>query len=352
MHKGRTMHFLKRRNLRNLGGLLLLLGISSWFFLGCDPPKKRFQVPEYQRRQNQRFGLYRRTSKVKLPRMSSIPLWDGLADLEKPFVFRPEVVKLQGQSWLRASNSPLFVFYFQHKNRSAGKALTRVSEQVARFVQLWTLGIFKQQLQIVLVPWMESVQRAQPNRKWPIVGRSQAVIFTGSDTDERLSKYGLVGELTQRLVRLLLTGSVKEDNSLLWRSVLIPAYFELRGTGALASRSYNRTVTPKSREILFKAGSPTVKDVMSLLSDLRTKTMPLQVHARAERIGVTFLGFLEDAYGRRTLAAVLQHLISKPKSTFSQSLQHVIGKTESVLWKEWTLYYYSQQWRRQLLDKL
>ncbi len=352
MQKEQDMSHTLWNGLQRAGWLFLLLGMCSPALLGCDPPKKRFQVPEYQRRQNRRFGLYQRTSKAKLPRMSEIPNWDDVADLEKPFVFRPEVVKLQGQPWLRASNSPLFVFYFQQKNRSAGKLLTRVSEQVARFTQFWTKGLFKQQLQVVLVPWMESVQRAQPQRKWPVVGDSQTVVFTGSDSDERLSEFGLVGELTQRLMRLLLTGSVKADRTRLWRSLLVPAYFELRGTGALASRSYNRTVTPKCQEILTQAGLPQVKDIQPMLVDLKTSSMPDAVRAKGIRVALTFLGFLEDAYGRRSLAALLQHLVSQPKQSFAQALKHIIGKTEDVLWMEWTLYFYSQQWRRQLLDNL
>lgn len=347
-----------------------LLALGGPALTGCEPVK-RFDVPEHQRKKKLRFKRYRVKTKIRLPRYDSIPSWSMIADVQRSAIFQPEPVKLQGQLWMRTGSSRLFDFYFQHKNLMAGRTLSRVGDQVARFVSVWLKKAFAQRVHVLIVPKFvrskpavaaskpatkptsRSSLQAKKERTYlgvPTLGTPQITIFSGADNDTKLSDYGLVGELVQASVRLLLSGGTAVRPELFWRTLAIPTYFDLRGTGAMVSRSYNRTMMPKFRELLKQVGFPKVSSLQRWIKHYKEFT-PL-AQKRIVEASSSLLGFLEDAYGRRVLVLVLRELASRPKASFAQCVKAVIGKPLSQLWREWKQYYDSLRWRRNLLFKL
>ncbi len=335
---------------------------------------QRFEVPDYQRKPKLKYKRYRLKTKVILPRADALPSWSTIADTQRSSIFQPEPVKLQGQMWLRASNSKVFDFYFQRSNLMAGRTLSRVADQVARFASVWLEQPFSKRIHVLVIPRTRSAFLAQAKPKptsqsssrpssrpvaspvttrvarYPRIGASQIVIFSGADNDTKLSEYGLVGELIQASVRWLLTQDAKLQPKRFWRSLVIPAYFDLRGTGAMNSWSFNRTITPKYREILRTSGFPSVADVTRWVR-YYSEFAPL-TKQHIVQVSSSFLGFLEDAYGHRVLALILRKLAKTPKVSFAQCTTAVIGKPAPALWQEWKHYFDSLRWRRFLLHKL
>lgn len=330
----------------------LMIGICAVCSMtACDPPTPRFDVPAYHRMQSRYKDLYQIKSKHPLPATDQFPMWSSLADTQAPSLFQPSLVKLQGETWMQAHQGNLFALYFQQKNMQAGQMVVRVAGQIARFVQLWFATPFDEQIHILLSP---QYHRDEQNKQshLPQVGRRQFVLFTGADHDEKLSEYGLVAQITQHLVRLVLTRSLEPNMQKFWQSIAVPAYFDLRGTGAMLSASYDRTTFPKFREILQQSGYPTAQEISSFLQGLRERKTPPLLQQRAIRVACSFLGFLEDAYGQRVMVAFLRYVAKHQTVSWEQSLRTVFGKTEQELWSQWRMYYDPQAWHRQWIRAL
>jgi hypothetical protein len=159
------------------------------------------------------------------------------------------------------------------------------------------------------------------------------------------SRFGLICELLEQTIQIMMTGQVGKSRQKMWRSIAIPGYFAVRGNGAMADRSFDHTATPTFRAYLNQMGRPSVKEARRLLRLWEKGSLPALLRPQAQRVAMSFLGFLEDAYGRGALAAWLRALRT-PSQTIPKSLVFVFGKTEAELWREWYTYYYVDQWRR------
>lgn len=356
----------------SLGGLLVVGG--------CDD-SDRFKLPEGAVRKKVRQSArhsFRVKGKVRIPSHRSLPLWTEMALQPDNHVFRSELVRLQGQRWSREGGSHLFDFYFQQSNHMAARTLSQVANRMAFFVSRWTARPFKKRIAVVLAPWKkdspsnwtQNVRKAttQPStqptsqpirhkvrsRNIPDVGTLRIVLYTGTKNQPVYSRFGLISTLLERTMQLVLTQKAHDVPVQLWRSIGFPLYFATRGNGAMASRVFDRSIASTFRDRLERMGRPNVQDAQRMLKLYRSQKLAPLLYPHARNILISFLGFIEDAYGHGVLAALLRDMLQHPQWSFDKHVLRVLGQTETYLWNKWFVHYYTDQWKRvvQGLDPL
>jgi hypothetical protein len=320
--------------------LMSLLALVGW---GCEEPKDRFEVPDYNREPIE-TPRYQVTGKIGIPHANALPLWSNMLTPQDGTNFKPDAIYLQGTEWLRNETSA-FTLYFHRNNYMSGHSVSKKADSIAHFVILWFGKSFNQRLQIILIPQTRSQAQLDKAKKIPLISPAQIVIYSGADNDAQLSRYGLVGELLHALVRATLAPVAESNMNLFWRTLAIPAYFELRGTGAMISQSYDRTSTPKFKEILAATGDPSASELLRIIAKTQRYQLEALAQQRLVRAAISLLGFIEDAYGRHVLAGILRYLQTRPKESIEQAINQVIGKNSSAIWQEWSEFYYDFHWR-------
>ncbi len=326
--------------------LVLAIALGSW---GCENPD-RFKVPKYHRKKQIVFEyLYqvKDPRKLKMPRL--FPLWTEFTESDTMRLFRPEPVWFEGVRWYRESTSAVHVFYFRKNNHLAMGELLKEADSVAKFINFWFDKPFSAPIQVLLVPEPDpSDPEAKPVKKrlkLPQVASPRLTIYTGDDMNPYLSKYGNVGVLIEKSIRIMMNGSEEVDRKHFWRTVIIPAYFRLRATGAMVDKSYNHTSLPRFSALLRESGRPTIEELNRLIERYRRGLLPYPLQKRSRLLISSFLGFIADGYGQGVLALILRHLIKHPKATFEQATEKIIGYPIGKIWKNWEDFYYGDIWR-------
>lgn len=338
-----------RRSWRSVLGALCIVVFAGSFY-GCEGPE-RFKVPDYKRKRGKIKKLYEASGSI--PRVYGVPAWTEAAEKNVMTLFRPEPLRIKGKLWLRESSSVIHTFYFQRSNHIAMRECLQVVNSMARFVSRWLESSFSERLHVVMMPEPDpadtSVVYNKKRMPIPDVGEPRLVIYTGTDAFPYLSKHGNIGYILEQTVRFMLTGTTKVNPKDFWRSVAIPAYFRLRGIGAMVDRTYDKTSRPRFLSSLRQAGRPQVGELQRLIQRYKAGQLPWLARRRSMELISSMLGFLEDAYGRGALGAILRQQLPAKKGkkslSFEASLKGVIGESSEVLWKKWSRYYYSDLWR-------
>lgn len=203
----------------------------------------------------------------------------------------------------------------------------------------------------VLVAPRPAVSRRAPQpRQVPVdagvpdVGTARIVLYTGTTHAPVFSRYGLISALLTHTLRILLTQQTKALRAKMWRASFLPEYFAVRGSGAMTDRSFDRTSTPTFRRYLDRMGRPRKAEALRLLSVYQKGKLPTMLHKQTQQVGMSFISFLEDAYGRGVFAAVFRTCLAKPKRSFRQVVEMVTGQSWKTLWSQWYEYFYEDQW--------
>ncbi len=315
--------------------------------VGCKF-ENRFVVEEESRKFRWKWVHYRVVSKVKLPPKSELPLWSDMTVVDAEALFFSEWIKVKGENWLTNNKIKGYKLFFKRSNYLSARTIADQADQIGTFLAQWLGRPFPSQITVFIVPEPESKRNKV---KLPHFSDYQFAIFTDTDQKTTYSKYGLLGEFVKGSVRVLLTGGKVKENGDFWRTEVFPTYFELRGIGAMISLSYNRTATPKSREILRKNGRPFPKEVWRAIEDFRNKSLAGEIlKEKVIRISLTFLAFIEDAYGRPVLASIFRSLSKNYKEKFPQAVERVIGRDWNFLWEQWKNYFYFRWWEEERMN--
>jgi len=331
--------------------LLLLCGVMGFWGLGCEMGE-RFKVPKHynvRSGNNVKYSISRterKKKKLKVPR--KLPAWTEFAESTKGLLFQPEPVKLKGVRWFRDSESKLYTFYCRRNNFMKAQELAIIANQVAAFFKVWLDVKFTKRIQVVVMPEPDPRDKKTKFTKKrlaiPPVSGPRILVYSGTNLNPYFSKYGMAGELITGTLRWLLTKSTKPNPKRFWRSIALPAYFDLRGTGAMVHIVYDREARSKYMEILEKSGFPSRKELERLFTRYQKGQLEKLLHVHVKRTSSSLPAFIEDAYGHGLFALILRHLVKHPKASFPESIKAVTGRSWSLIWKQWAHHYYSYFW--------